>query len=111
MDSGYRSDPTVVDMTAGSLVAAVSNNVAPVYLEADQLHLALGESAWVPASTPLSLQPAPGSLIEIETNVASTVHAIAGLWDSSEGMLLVANWSQPDVCLVKGDVVGVARGG
>ena len=110
MDSKGQADPVATDMTSGSLIAAISNDTAPVHLEADQLNLALGESAWVPASTPLQSRPA-GSLIEIETNIASTVHAVAGLWDSSDGMLLVANWSQPDVCLVKGDVVGVARGG
>ena len=82
LDSEDSADPVATDMTSGSLIAAVSNNVAPVHLEADRLNLALGESAWVPASTPL--QPStPGSLIEVETNIASTVHANAGLCDSS----------------------------
>ncbi len=73
------------------------------------MSLSLGDSAWVPASTALRAPYQQGLALEIETNLASSVHAIAGIWDSDRGMLLVANFAQPDVHLTRGDVIGVAR--
>jgi hypothetical protein len=98
------------DVLTGGLVGAVSTEAAPVILDAEEVSLEMGESAWVPAVAlvaPSLTAAAPA--LEVETNLASVVHAVPGLWDSDEGMLLIANLSQPNVTLAQGDVIGVAR--
>ena len=46
-------ESAVSDVVAGRLIASISSDTAPVYLDADDLSLSLGDSAWVPASTAL----------------------------------------------------------
>ena len=46
-------ESAVSDVVAGRLNASISSDAAPVYLDADDLSLSLGDSAWVPASTAL----------------------------------------------------------
>ncbi|MAB81808.1 MAG: hypothetical protein CMJ24_00005, partial [Phycisphaerae bacterium] len=91
----------------GVLCAAVSAAMAPVYLDADELTLGRGEAATVPAYTPLRA-PGANELIDIATNRCSSLRAFNSVWDSSEGFVMVANFSQPVVQLDRGDVVGVA---
>ena len=75
----------VSDVVAGRLIASISSDAAPVCLYADDLSLSLGDSAWVPASTALREPLQLGFALEVETNLASSVHAIAGIWDSDRG--------------------------
>ena len=86
----------------GALVAAVLDHAAPVHLEADSVTLSQGQSAWVPATTPLPFDAAPAHCIEVDTNTTSVVTALAGVWSDREGMLLISNYSQPDVTLERG---------
>ena len=58
----------VSDVVAGRLIASISSDAAPVYLDADDLSLSMGDSAWVPASTALRAPLQQGPALEIETN-------------------------------------------
>ena len=109
LDEWSDSVPPERDHYGPEIAAAVMEQAAPVYFEAESLTLAQGHSAWVPATTPLPFSAAPANCIEVDTNTASVVTALAGIWSDREGMLLISNHSQPDVSLARGDVIGVAR--
>ncbi|HIE71147.1 MAG TPA: hypothetical protein EYP98_13775, partial [Planctomycetes bacterium] len=99
------------DVLTGGLVGAVSADAAPILLDTDdEVSLEMGESAWVPAVAlvaPAFTAAVPA--FEVETNLASVVHAMPGVWNADEGLLLIANFSQPNVTLSRGDVIGAAR--
>ena len=57
-------DSVAADVVAGSLIAAVSSDSAPIHLDAERVSLRQGESAWVPASTPL--RSPEGKVLEVE---------------------------------------------
>ena len=98
------------DELTGGLVGAVSADSAPILLDADEVSLEMGESAWVPAVALVAPSFTAAALaFEVETNLASVVHAVPGVWDADEGLLLIANFSQPNVTLSRGDVIGAAR--
>ena len=89
----------LVDTVDGSMIAAVTADASPVIMDAEIITPQQGESAWIPCST--TIQKLDGAkvptaqAIEVETNLVSTVSAIAGLWDKEQGMLLVSNFAQP----------------
>ena len=101
-------DDAAYEVCAGGLLcAAVSDTVAPLYLDADDLVLGRGEAALVPAYAALRA-PNASEQVDIATNTCSPLRAFNSLWNGTEGFVLVANFSQPLVQLERDDVVGVA---
>ena len=86
------------------LAVAPSGAARPVVLDAEELHLAMGESALVPARV---LGP-PAEGFELFTNLAACVGAVGGDWDHTAGFRCVLNVTQPMVALERGDLVGAA---
>ena len=95
------------DAVEGVLPVLCGNaEVAPLILDAESVAPGDGEAAWIPAVVGKSADAETGWAVG--PNLLSTVHVAHGDWDDNKGMLLAMNMAQPEVLLLRGDVVGLA---
>jgi len=97
------------DFTSGWMggsirVPAPSVDKSPVLCMAGDVTLGPGAAAWIPAA----LQAHMEGRIQILPNSCSSVCCANGVWDSTEGMLLVTNRGVDVITLSAGDVVAAA---
>ena len=107
-DSDCSEDYQCDDLTGwmnGSVQLPVPRaNMSPVLCMADDVVLAPGAGAWIPAA----LQKPLVGRLEIMPNSSSPVCCANGQWDETEGMLLVMNRGVDTLTLDAGDIVAAA---